>query len=562
MLASDSPPRSTSYHSAPLSAPPSRPGGEISPLSAHPLTLWLTGTISGLFFLSFSHPLSGAMFLGLSWLGLTVRLWLPLIVPKSRAASLPKKRSCLLTLICHARHHRPLPALLMIKVISYLGGLSYILTTLHMAQLRSPFSQLSSEPASSKITPGPAHKPASGISPSLGLIRLSLSTDYALAGTSGSRPRLYRSFSCHDLRQRPRIREDKKTLWCQPLSGETTDHQAQGHPFSLRQRFLTTMKRLMNTSSLPAMTWVYSTLTGDSQVLDESYRSQLRLWGLGHLGAVSGFHLIMILAALRLFRSLGRYLRKHLHVFHSAPHRGYPLAWDVFEISSLIGWLYLVGFPASALRAFVCYLSVRALSSDLLRPWLPHGRLRWLILPGSGFLLLSPLEIFGLSSVLSWSAYLMLITLLSLFSHQVPSSSRLRAMVMFCAVQIGFFFLSLLLLGEASWLSLLGHILILPVLIIALKITALAQIIPAVVYLISASLTLAHSLNEALAGVISAIFATMSHITLWTYEFWPIMVINGELPNIAQITLKILCSGVAVITFWYAHLRTPKPCPR
>ena len=387
------------------------------------------------------------------------------------------------------------------------------------------------------------HNASPSIQPSQAqILKLSLSKKKALVGGDFHRPRLYRSYFCESSGDQV-VSLSQDVVWCEKKDPSP----------SVRQNFLTKFYETVQAQKYPAMSWVYSTLTGDGSKLHASIKSLLRHWGLLHLQAVSGFHLLLVLAFLKGLWALVRWCGGGQVTLH----RG---LCGVLELLVLTFWLYLVAFPPSALRAFCCYLSFLILRHSP-SSWFPRTPFMWLALPLVLFLWLSPLDFFSVSSVLSWSAYLLLLTLPQLFQSPDVSAKSwkdssfwrlgLRVVVAFLLLQSALMLLSFLIIGEVSVLSWPAHLLVLPVLVFILKGVVVLQLLG---YLVAPSRVM-FLVNDYVGRVLTEFFQALGGLSELFFQFTPVMFFSWQLspsllPGFLEVSSVLAFGGV----FYKVHL--------
>ncbi|MCY4380381.1 MAG: ComEC/Rec2 family competence protein [Proteobacteria bacterium] len=356
---------------------------------------------------------------------------------------------------------------------------------------------------------------------------------------------------------------------------------------TLRTRLLKHMQNKLHVKDSHAGSWVYASLFGDRSFLDGRTKELLRHLGLIHLTAVSGFHLSMILAVLRLsflFIALGKHLIltysnlkiRWIGTKPSIWSQSMSLLWSVlprvFEGLILLFWLFCVSFKPSATRAFACYLAtfmcVKGVS--------PKKKLEDLITFSLlSFFMISPLDIFSFSSLLSMTAYGYLITIFYLFipqksdlSTSLPATmepgliTKSKAQLSVIAkksknliikvkhylqvmllCQLGLQWFSFLMVGEMSWLGIICNIIVLPLLVLYLQLflvtilgsqlLVMAQYGFLADYLIAMLLTLT---NSTLALLSIAVEFAFTKFTLMAFRYQ----LSDNIQNFCQL-LTIFC---------------------
>ncbi|MDB2447297.1 ComEC/Rec2 family competence protein, partial [bacterium] len=144
--------------------------------------------------------------------------------------------------------------------------------------------------------------------------------------------------------------------------------------------------------------WVYAVFTGDKSFLSFELKEFMRDFGLSHMCAVSGFHLAVVLVIILGFEKLIDLILLRTKISKTlGTILKFLLRWAL-----ILFWLNLIGFKASAVRATLCYFfsSCTPVKMD---------RFSNISILAGVFILLSPLDIYNFSALLSWSSYLLII---------------------------------------------------------------------------------------------------------------------------------------------------------
>lgn len=187
-------------------------------------------------------------------------------------------------------------------------------------------------------------------------------------------------------------------------------------------------------------------LLGDSAYLDEEYLEAYREIGLAHILAVSGLHIGIIAGAAMLFLSRIGVKRK----------------WNVIISVSMI-WIYgyLIGFPASVLRADIMFtlLFIAGLIAE------PYDSINALFLSFFLFLLFQPLSILSVGFQLSYAATFSLLY----FSPKVldlfyPYNNKLvYTLSALLAIYIGILPIQIYYFNSFSLMAVISNIVIAPI---------------------------------------------------------------------------------------------------
>ena len=342
------------------------------------------------------------------------------------------------------------------------------------------------------------------------------------------------------------------------------------HPPSLAHQALDFICQALRCPSSRAGAWAYASLFGDRSQMDPSTQSILRHFGLMHLSSVSGFHLSLMVVFIRIMLlmliwiagrfkqliSLGLRPVKYQSIMRPVStwliwcqHHRWLRASYIFMLTEaclLLGWLYLIAFRPSALRAFLCYLTIMGLRA-LHRQF---NLLHILVISIWSFMLISPLDMWSFSSLLSWSAYGYIMIVVYRFIPPKPlddlkqnhdelrQSSRvitwfshwLPFIKMWLWCQLGLQWTSFLMIGETSWLGLLGNFIILPVLSLQLKlILGVSMGVVGLTFMGNPWLTWGEWLLHQLLHGTDFIFHGLEFISHAVFSYLPVMVTTNQL---------------------------------
>lgn len=345
--------------------------------------------------------------------------------------------------------------------------------------------------------------------------------------------------------------------------------------------------------------WAYASLFGHRQMMDPNRQSVLRYFGLVHLSSVSGFHLSLMVILIRIFFLFLGFWPQVLRLFiGEICRKGHDQAWlrwmderrfimmigaGICEVMILGAWLYVIGFLPSALRAFLCYLIVRVARAV-------HHRLSFMdlmTLSLLGFFMISPLDVWSLSSRLSWIAYGIIMITFFLFldsqrsvlqqTHSSLSWSSSKVvegvmkgisalasicrrvvpiMKMWLMSQLGLQWMGFLMIGEMSWLGLVGNLLALPILSLHLKFIVLVGFFVWGVHIITATDRLIWMFERWLQWT-DQTFNLLEQVSQWVLTKAPVMVFRNDLPGwlIESVELGSLMA-LFMACFWISQRST------
>lgn len=258
----------------------------------------------------------------------------------------------------------------------------------------------------------------------------------------------------------------------------------------------------------------YAMLFGESSVIDEEIVNAFRSTSIAHLLAVSGLHVSVIVLSLQ-------FLLKKLRS---------PKVLNILLIGGLLGfYCYLCDFSVSVIRASlmaVALLYVRLRGK-------PYDRLTVLSLVAMLILLISPLQIFSISFILSFSAVLSIILLmmpLTRIFSKVFFKKFASTLALILSVQIGLLVISIYEFGMFSPLGLLTNFVSVPVASLAFVYLIYTLLLSFIFPIISPALGL---FSMALSVVVK-------------FNFWVTGL--GLVINFDQIRLVAVC-GMLLVTF-------------
>ena len=199
--------------------------------------------------------------------------------------------------------------------------------------------------------------------------------------------------------------------------------------------------------------WLFAVLTGQRQFLSHKIKKVMRELGISHMCAVSGFHLTFILVIVRVIESLAGRISATVNI-------GSKLSTllPVFRMIIIYIWLDTIGYKSSAVRASLCYClsPISRLS----------GRRSNLAFLFSCFLILSPLDLYNFSSLLSWFSYALIIGSYS-GQKKYLGSIGLKIISIF-NLQTLLLVMSYVVVGETSTLGFIGNLIVLPILVLVI----------------------------------------------------------------------------------------------
>lgn len=328
---------------------------------------------------------------------------------------------------------------------------------------------------------------------------------------------------------------------------------------SVRFRILSYLQQQLMIERSPVNGWIYALFTGDKRHLDVEYSALMRQLGISHLASVSGLHLTIILLCIRFVLMLLRRILLLLPLIYIRRISWRWLAWSV-EILLLLGWLYIIAFQASAVRAFCCYLGIQLTHHK----WMGESQslASKLMLSMMLFMIVTPLDIISFSSVLSWCAYLIIFLFLSYIScnstekkakisdQQSFTVLRIRSSItMMLAMQCALCWIGFLMLGEVSLWSVVGNILIAPIFIAVFKIAILLNIclLP---FIFVAGLTFIQHINAWFAQQIEVLFHIFTRIIEKSFHITPVLLDMYLLPQEIIFLLQWMTSFVIFALYW------------
>ncbi|WIV10667.1 DNA internalization-related competence protein ComEC/Rec2 [Proteiniborus sp. MB09-C3] len=275
--------------------------------------------------------------------------------------------------------------------------------------------------------------------------------------------------------------------------GQTSQVQA------LRLKFQRNISNILNrTLSEKNSKLMSSIILGDSSLLDDETGARFRELGLSHILAVSGLHIgIIYLFISKTLRFLG--IDKRISI--------------VTALIIIWGYAFLIGFPASVLRASVMF-SLLSLSILVYRR---YDSINTLSLAALLLLFIRPLWIFDVGYQLSFIATASIIMftprinwLLSIYSKRAA-----RLLSSLIAVQIGLFPVLAYHFNSYAVLSLISNLVLIPIFSFSL-ILCFILILVSLVY-INAALILGFLLNTILnfADMIIDMFYRLSFVNIY-----------------------------------------------
>ncbi len=191
----------------------------------------------------------------------------------------------------------------------------------------------------------------------------------------------------------------------------------------------------------------YAMLFGESSAIDDEVTDVFRATGIAHLLAVSGLHVSVIVLAVN-------FILKKLR---------FPKALNIVLLSSLLVlYCYLCEFSVSVIRAslmavFLLFIKMRGK---------PYDKLTCLSLVAIVVLCISPLQIFSVSFVLSFSAVLSIILIavpLTRFLSKIFYPKIAGTLALIIAVQLGLFVSTVFYFGRFSLVGILTNFVSVPI---------------------------------------------------------------------------------------------------
>ncbi|MFW7378176.1 MAG: ComEC/Rec2 family competence protein [Oligoflexus sp.] len=203
--------------------------------------------------------------------------------------------------------------------------------------------------------------------------------------------------------------------------------------------------------------WAMALFLGDWSHLQTETKLWFQRVGIVHLLVLSGLHislLFYLVEKMFFILLMPIYLSRMIRA-----ENWVSLAFLSFAITTIFGLLYLlaVGFHHPSLRAFFVYLCVK------LGRWSCGGQkpIFWISVALIAQVIVVPIGFWERSNVLSWFAYLWLVS--GLWKVLSPISSRRKKLTDIILCQLGMTALSAGLVGELSTISMLANLVIGPV---------------------------------------------------------------------------------------------------
>lgn len=226
-----------------------------------------------------------------------------------------------------------------------------------------------------------------------------------------------------------------------------------------------------------------SVILGDTDYMEEDRLEKIRELGIAHILAVSGFHIgIIYLFCMKILNSLMK--------FHKRKSQ-------VFSLSVIFLYIYLIGFPVSAMRAFLM-ISILVISQLLQKRTDPLNTVGAV---GLLILVFRPLYIMSLSFQLSFSGVISILVLSSKISKAKLNKLSINSII---ASFIGLFPISIYYFNKYSLVNIISNILI----SFTFTASVVSTIINLIIYSISNSLgvllsQIPNTLNSFMNGIIT-----------------------------------------------------------
>jgi competence protein ComEC len=198
---------------------------------------------------------------------------------------------------------------------------------------------------------------------------------------------------------------------------------------------------------------VSALILADRSAMGEEQEEAIRGLGISHLIAISGFHFVLLMFALRfVFRKFGMS----------------PWLSDATGLLVLWGYGGLIGFPISALRALVMMSFLVGGAITRLRV----DRINLLFAAAVVLLFIEPFSLFSVGFQLSFSATLSLLVLPNWIGAMFFPRSPLvgKALSPVLAVQLGILPILIHGFGELSLLTILGNLIFAPIFIVVMAV--------------------------------------------------------------------------------------------
>ncbi len=181
--------------------------------------------------------------------------------------------------------------------------------------------------------------------------------------------------------------------------------------------------KIKNAISEPAAGIAAAILVGETSQINKSDYYSLRVSGLAHIIAISGMHVVVVVAiAFFLVRAILLYIIPLVFSFQLALYIAVPKVSAVFSIILSTFYVFLAGAPVSAQRALITssILMLSILYDKRLNP------IKSLSLAGSIMLLVTPEALFSPGLQMSFAACFALITTFNIIDNSWNFTSKYR----------------------------------------------------------------------------------------------------------------------------------------
>ncbi|MBK5251468.1 MAG: DNA internalization-related competence protein ComEC/Rec2 [Peptostreptococcaceae bacterium] len=188
-------------------------------------------------------------------------------------------------------------------------------------------------------------------------------------------------------------------------------------PVIIKDKILIKSERILEKNS---QAYFASLVFGDTSLLGEEKTMQIGMSGLSHLFAVSGLHIAVLFGFLTALSNL----------FYRKSH------WikSIVILSTVFLFVSIIGFPVSAIRAFV-FISIYSLAGIARRK---YDLLNVLLLSAAIILLWNPYQLFSAGFQLSFGAVASIYFIYPALSEWIhPKNIAVKALMISLSVQVG-----------------------------------------------------------------------------------------------------------------------------
>lgn len=206
-------------------------------------------------------------------------------------------------------------------------------------------------------------------------------------------------------------------------------------PVIIKDKVLIKSERILDKNS---QAYFASLVFGDTSLLGEEKTMQIGMSGLSHLFAVSGLHIAVLFG----------FLTKLSDLFYKKKH------WlkSIVILSAVFIFVSIIGFPVSAIRAFV-FISIYSLAGIVRRK---YDLLNALLLSAAIILLWNPYQLFSAGFQLSFGAVASIYFIYPALCKWIhPKNIAVKALMISLSVQVG---IASILIYHFNYLSIISII--------------------------------------------------------------------------------------------------------